>query len=506
MTVSQNKHLVIFPAYFWGHARPISTLAARIVKLRPIKVTFFVIASIYDSVRAEIARDFEAGEEEIHARIRLVALKEGTEDYHTSGAPGAFRAAWEKIWAGEPLICAKTGARFEAPPTRPSGIIIDIFAIEAQEIIREISGRAIKMYSWYASATSSFFLVFSAGRRAEAREKAALTGKTLDEAMAEAVSSVSGKLVESPCMPPMYDYEMHPQEMPLSPQIVKRLLCKVARFMDDTEGVITFDAYDYQPRATAALQEYYARDSRRAVYAGPLVPAGEKAVSGEMVQSRDGGATMAFLDKQLKLSGERSVVYISFGSLFWPKNPTRLWAIIEVLIEKNVPFVMSKGAALATPMPEDIKAKIEKYGNAVVSDWVPQQSLLEHPATGWYLTHGGHNSTIESIMAGVPMIVWPIDADQPMNGVYLSEEANVAYELVEIRNGCGLGKIYRNGRVPIGTIDAVKDEMRNVLDQAFGEDGLTKRVRLQTMKKALRAAWGENGVARRDVGALLDDI
>lgn len=78
---------------------------------------------------------------------------------------------------------------------------------------------------------------------------------------------------------------------------------------------------------------------------------------------------------------------------------------------------------MASPLPDDVKARIEKYGNAIVSDWVPQQALLEHPvsdpftrlarstvlvyespqATGWYLMHGGHNGTLESVTAGVPM-------------------------------------------------------------------------------------------------------
>lgn len=84
---------------------------------------------------------------------------------------------------------------------------------------------------------------------------------------------------------------------------------------------------------------------------------------------------------------------------------------------------MSHGALMASPLPDDVKARIEKYGNAIVSDWVPQQALLEHPvsnlfarltcstalayespqATGWSLMHGGHNGTLESITAGVPM-------------------------------------------------------------------------------------------------------
>lgn len=75
--------------------------------------------------------------------------------------------------------------------------------------------------------------------------------------------------------------------------------------------------------------------------------------------------------------------------------------MIDVLIEKNIAFVnlaptlglfesittpyssavlqvMSHGSSMASPMPDDVKTRIEAYGNAIVSDWVPQQALLGH--------------------------------------------------------------------------------------------------------------------------------
>ena len=90
--------------------------------------------------------------------------------------------------------------------------------------------------------------------------------------------------------------------------------------------------------------------------------------------------------------------------------------------------------------------------------------------------------------------------------MHLSETLNVAYELIEVRHGTGAGKIYRNGRTPIGTIDAVKAEVRDVLERAFGEDGAQKRANLLELRKTLQAAWAEGGVAQREVEELLDEI
>ncbi len=53
-----------------GHARPLCILAARLVKLRPLHITFFVSLSLYDRVKAEIARDFASSDDEPLSRIQ----------------------------------------------------------------------------------------------------------------------------------------------------------------------------------------------------------------------------------------------------------------------------------------------------------------------------------------------------------------------------------------------------------------------------------------------------
>ena len=58
----------------------------------------------------------------------------------------------------------------------------------------------------------------------------------------------------------------------------------------------------------------------------------------------------------------------------------------------------------------------------------------------------------------------------------------------------------------MGTIDAIKVEVRNVLQRAFGEDGARKRERLAGMSKAVNSQWAEGGGSRRDVVAFLDAL
>ena len=58
------------------------TLTARMVKLRPVVVTFFVVPSIHDRVRAEISRDFLLGEDSAALRIRQAESSLAAPNYH----------------------------------------------------------------------------------------------------------------------------------------------------------------------------------------------------------------------------------------------------------------------------------------------------------------------------------------------------------------------------------------------------------------------------------------
>ena len=109
-------------------------------------------------------------------------------------------------------------------------------------------------------------------------------------------------------------------------------------------------------------------------------------------------------------------------------------------------------------------------------------------------------------MSGVPMILWPFRADQPLNAILLTETQQCAYELLEVRSGDGLRPICRTGYTPVGTLDAVQEEARNVLAKAFGTDGEEKRVRLEVLRKAMMGEWEEGGSSRRDVIEFLDSL
>eukprot|EP00347_Sterkiella_histriomuscorum_P019304 403342163 len=73
-------------------------------------------------------------------------------------------------------------------------------------------------------------------------------------------------------------------------------------------------------------------------------------------------------------------------------------------------------------IPKDQEAKLKQlFPRIMKQTFVPQVTLLNHPHTRVFLTHGGQNSVYESLEAAVPMMVFPISVfDQFMFCYYIS--------------------------------------------------------------------------------------
>lgn len=93
---------------------------------------------------------------------------------------------------------------------------------------------------------------------------------------------------------------------------------------------------------------------------------------------------------------------MSFGTVFWPEDSERVWAVLDGLIEKRQPFLFSHPSPFQN-FPDEMKKKIEASGIAMELRWSPQELILKHPVTGWFITHGGWNSMTEAFIHRVPL-------------------------------------------------------------------------------------------------------
>ncbi|KAK6794062.1 hypothetical protein RDI58_007515 [Solanum bulbocastanum] len=103
----------------------------------------------------------------------------------------------------------------------------------------------------------------------------------------------------------------------------------------------------------------------------------------------------------------KSVLYVSFGSVaeLTKEELLEFWYGL-VNSEQKFLWVMRPDLIIGQERKYEIHVELEQGTKArgYMADWVPQEKVLAHKAIGGFLTHSGWNSTLESIVGGVPMI------------------------------------------------------------------------------------------------------
>jgi hydroquinone glucosyltransferase len=148
---------------------------------------------------------------------------------------------------------------------------------------------------------------------------------------------------------------------------------------------------------------------------------GDDGGDGSTVQgSEERDPCILWLNKQ----GTNSVLYISFGS-YATLSARQLLDMALGLEASGASFLWMVrrpdageiSAALGTPvsameyLPPGFEERVKGRGMCY-SGWAPQMRILKHPAVGGFLSHCGWNSALETVSAGVPVLAWPMNAEQ----------------------------------------------------------------------------------------------
>jgi hypothetical protein len=223
---------------------------------------------------------------------------------------------------------------------------------------------------------------------------------------------------------------------------------------------------------------------------GPLVRDGSAHAATD-----DGAAVMRWLDSQ----PPSSVLYISFGS----QNSIRRKQMMELttaLESTGRPFIWAFRPPVGIDvdvnggeewLPEAFEARARAANRGLlVHGWAPQVSILAHGSTGAFLSHCGWNSVLESLPHGVPIVGWPLSAEQFYNVKTLAEEWGVC---VEVARGNLESSAVESCKVAEGIEMVMGAEMRRrvaevqeVMKRAWAEDGGSSRAALQEFLAAMR--------------------
>ncbi|KAM7502615.1 hypothetical protein LguiB_001519 [Lonicera macranthoides] len=139
-----------------------------------------------------------------------------------------------------------------------------------------------------------------------------------------------------------------------------------------------------------------------------------------------------------------SVLYISFGSQN-TITASQMMQLAKALAAGGKDFIWVLQPPLGFDknsefkpeewLPEGFKQQIyDQNRGLILLKWAPQLEILSHKSTAAFLSHCGWNSVLESLSRGVPLIGWPMAAEQFYNVKFLVEDLGVCVEVARGTN------------------------------------------------------------------------
>jgi UDP:flavonoid glycosyltransferase YjiC (YdhE family) len=128
----------------------------------------------------------------------------------------------------------------------------------------------------------------------------------------------------------------------------------------------------------------------------------------------------------------------------------------------------------------------------VVRNWAPQGAILSHDSIGGFVTHCGWNSVLEAVYEGVPMVAWPLYAEQKLNKVILVEEMKVALDLNKSKDG-------------YVSATELGDRVKELMDSNKGKEIRQTIFKMKINATEANAGNGSSFVALTKLGQLLKE-
>lgn len=205
--------------------------------------------------------------------------------------------------------------------------------------------------------------------------------------------------------------------------------------------------------------------------------------------------------KWLDAKPEKSVMYVAFGSQYTPSvSQTKQLAMALEASGKFFIWVVRPPSSLVADsnfkekewLPKGFEDRIrDNKKGLLVQQWAPQMEILSHKSISLFLSHCGWNSVLEALSNGVPILSWPMSAEQPYNAKMLEEEIGVA---IGVANG--------------SDCEVKHEDIVRKIELAMNETekGMNMRGKACEVKEMIKYASGDrkNGVDGSSVKAMDD--
>ncbi|KAL8040794.1 hypothetical protein ABFX02_10G122500 [Erythranthe guttata] len=450
-----GEHILVFPYPAQGHMIPLLDFTHQIAA-RGLTITILVTPKNLPQLKPLLSAHPTSITPLVLPFPAHPAVPSGVENT-VELPPGGFRS----------MMCALAGLHapilrwFRDHPSPPVAIVSDMFLGWTDELARQLS---IRRYAFFPSGAFAISYVFSLWLELPQRKNPADENETVS----------FPEIPNSPVYPwwqvsPVY--RSYIKGDPNSEFIRDAFLGNMK-----SHGLL-FNSFD---RVEKVYLDYLVKKlghdrvwSIGPVLSPPTIGPTERGGSSSVLPSE----IVSWLDT----CQDDTVVYVCFGSQAVLTN-RQMMELTLGLEKSGVKFVLSvKGATKGHDeenhgsIPLGFEARVAGRG-LVIKGWAPQVTILQHRAICAFLTHCGWNSTLESIVAGVPMLTWPMGADQFLNATLLVDQLDIAVRVCE------------------GDESALdSDDLVKFLEETRGEKWAEKKARAKALSKAAFDAMSEGG-------------
>ncbi|KAK7396609.1 hypothetical protein VNO78_17735 [Psophocarpus tetragonolobus] len=200
-----------------------------------------------------------------------------------------------------------------------------------------------------------------------------------------------------------------------------------------------------------------------------------------------------------------TVIYACFGSICNLTTP-QLIELALALEASERPFIWviregSQSEALQKWIKQEGFEDRTSARGLLIRGWAPQLLILSHPSIGGFITHCGWNSTLEAICEGVPMLTWPLFADQFLNESLIVEVLKVGVK-VGVDSPVTWGK-----EEEIGVLVKKEDVERAIVElMDKTSESEERRKRVKELAAMAKGAVEKGGSSHSNVALFIQDI
>ncbi|KAI3859712.1 hypothetical protein MKX03_031226 [Papaver bracteatum] len=455
-----KPHIIMLPSPGMGHLIPFIELAKRLVLNHGFSVTFTIPA---ETETGSLSKPQESVLHSLPSSINSIVLP--PLDLSDLLSPDVKPETIVSVMVNRSLPSLSDSFKLITSTHRVVAFVVDLFGADAFDVAVEFN---VKPYIFFPSTTMLLSLFFQLPK--------------LDQDYTCEYRDVPEPIQIPGCVP-MNGIDLFDPVQDRKNEAYKWVLHHAERYKS-AAGVLvnTFDGLE-----TGAIKALKESDNPPIYPIGPLIRTG----GNDNVSDESG--SLKWLDDQPL----GSVLFVSFGSVgtLSAEQLTELALGLEMSEQRFllVARIPSDNGMVFGPqgtddpfdfLPEGFLERTKTLG-LVVPSWAPQVQVLSHKSTGGFLTHCGWNSTLESVVHGVPLIAWPLFAEQKMNAVML-EDLKVA-----LRPKADGGGIIR------------RDEISRVVKGLMvGEEGKNIKSRMTELQTAARNVVEENGSSTKSLDEL----